>query len=131
MDFIQPEIEMELYAYMAKVYQSESCPALIIGGTENHVHALCRLERTVTVAHLLKQVKQASSKWIKSKGDDFSGFAWQAGYGTFSIGASSVQALKRYILNQKTHHKKLSFEEEYRMLLNKYSVEFDEAYVWD
>ncbi|MDM8548384.1 IS200/IS605 family transposase [Candidatus Venteria ishoeyi] len=130
-DLILPAIETELYAYMAEIYRNESCPALIINGTTNHVHSLCRLERTVSVAHLLEQVKKGTSKWVKTKGSEFSDFTWQTGYGAFSIGASNIQALTAYIHNQKQHHQTLSFEDEYRVLLKKYDVTFDERYVWD
>ncbi len=130
-DLIQPEIEKDLHAYMATIFSNESCPILIINGTSNHIHALCRLERTVTVAHLLEMVKKGSSKWIKTQGNEFADFAWQAGYGAFSIGASNIEALKHYIQNQKQHHQTLSFEDEYRALLKKYNIEFDEKYMWD
>ena len=129
-NLIPPSLEENLHAYMAEIYHDASCPALIIGGTENHVHTLCRLERTVTVAQLLEKVKKGSSKWIKTQGVS-SDFAWQAGYGAFSIGASNTEALSRYIRNQKQHHQNTTFEDEYRTLLHKYGVEFDERYVWD
>jgi putative transposase len=103
----------------------------MIGGTANHIHCLCRLERTMTIANLLQDVKKGSSKWIKTKGREFSGFAWQKGYGAFSIGASNIETLTHYIRNQKQHHQNTSFKNEYRILLKKYDIEFDERYVWD
>lgn len=130
-DFISSSIEKELHAYMAKIFQNESCSTLIIGGTTNHIHSLCRLDRTMTVADLVQEVKQGSSKWIKTKGDEFTSFSWQAGYGAFSIGASNVDQLLSYIRNQKKHHQKISFKDEYRAFLKKYNVEYDEKYVWD
>lgn len=130
-NLIQPKIEKDLHAYMATIFHNESCPVLVINGTSNHIHALCRLERTVTVSHLLEMVKKGSSKWIKTQGSEFSDFAWQAGYGAFSIGASNIEALKHYIQNQKQHHQNLSFDDEYRTLLKKYNIEFDENYVWE
>jgi REP element-mobilizing transposase RayT len=130
-DFISPSIEKELYAYMAKIFQNKSCQTLIIGGTANHIHSLCRLDRTVAVADLVQEVKQGSSKWIKTKGEEFSNFSWQAGYGAFSIGESNVAQLFRYISNQAEHHQKVSFKDEFRAILKKYNVEYDEKYVWD
>ncbi|HDN27564.1 MAG TPA: transposase [Thioploca sp.] len=118
-DLILPSVEAELHAYMAQIYLNESCPALIIGGTTNHIHTISRLERTVTVAHLLEHVKKGSSKWIKTKGREFSGFAWQSGYGAFSIGASNLEASTQYIRNQKQHHQNTSFEDEFRIMLKK------------
>ncbi len=128
---ILPELEAELYAYIAAIHKHMACPLLKIGGTNNHLHILCRLERVVTVSKLLEEVKKSSSKWIKSKDDRLAGFAWQVGYGAFSIGMSNAPALEAYIARQKTRHQEQSFEDEYRALLTKYRVEWDEKYVWD
>jgi len=128
---ILPELEPELYAYIAAIHKNMTCPLLKIGGTNNHVHILCRLERVVTVSKLVEEVKKSSSKWMKSKDERVGGFAWQTGYGAFSIGMSNKEALEGYIARQKTHHQKVSFEEEYRALLKKYRVDWDEKYVWD
>ena len=128
---ILPELESELYAYIAGIHRNMDCPLLKIGGTDNHLHILCRLERVVTVSQLLEEVKKSSSKWIKGKDERLAGFAWQAGYGAFSIGVSNVEALEKYIARQKAHHRQQSFEDEYRALLTKYRVEWDEKYVWD
>ena len=128
---IYPELEPELYAYIAAIHKNMACPLLKIGGTENHLHIFCRLERVVTVSKLLEEVKKSSSKWIKEKDQRLARFAWQAGYGAFSIGMSNVDALKAYIVQQKDHHRHRSFEDEYRELLKKYHVQWDENYVWD
>ncbi|MCP4104595.1 MAG: IS200/IS605 family transposase [Desulfobacteraceae bacterium] len=131
MNFISPEIENELNAYLATICRSFDCPAVIIGGTENHVHILCRLSRTTAVCSLIEKIKTGSSKWIKTKGSEFSKFSWQNGYGAFSIGASNIPALKEYIKNQKKHHKHKTFKDEYQAILEKYQIEYDERYVWD
>ena len=128
---LYPEIEPELYAYIASIHKSMDCPLLKIGGTDNHLHILCRLERVVTVSKLLEEVKKSSSKWIKNKDKCLAEFSWQAGYGAFSIGMSNAPALENYIERQKIHHQQVCFEEEYRALLTKYRVEWDEKYVWD
>lgn len=120
---ILPELEPELHAYIAAIHKNMACPLLKIGGTDNHLHILCRLERIVTASKLLEEVKKSSSKWIKGKDDRLAGFAWQAGYGAFSIGMSNVAALEKYIARQKTHHQQMSFEDEYRALLKKYRIE--------
>ncbi len=130
-DSINPRIESSLYKYMGGIHRDMRCPALLIGGTTNHIHTLCRLERTVTVSKLLEAVKSDSSKWIKTQSEEFSRFAWQNGYGAFSIGASAIPTLQEYIKNQKQHHAKMAFKDEYRTLLAKYDIEFDERYVWD
>lgn len=85
----------------------------------------------MTIADLVQEVKQSSSKWIKPKGEKYQVFAWQNGYGAFSIGQSQLHDLCRYIANQRAHHAKESFQDEYRRLLALYNVEFDERYVWD
>jgi REP element-mobilizing transposase RayT len=125
------EVEIELHKYMATVFRELKSPSLLIGGTEDHIHALFALSRTITVADLVEKVKTSSSKWIKTKGKPFRQFHWQSGYGAFSIGQSNVPALKRYIATQKEHHRRAEFQEEFRILCKKYGVDIDERYVWD
>jgi len=128
---ILPDIEDELYAYLATACRTCKCPALKIGGTSDHVHVLCSLGRTISLADLLAAIKADSSKWIKSKGPRCAGFAWQNGYGAFSIGQSQVEDVRRYIAGQKEHHRRRPFQEEFREFLRRYEVEFDERFVWD
>ena len=128
---IRPPIEEELRRYLATVASTCGCPALKIGGTDDHVHVLFVLSRTITVAKLVEEVKTESSKWIKTKGPEHAGFAWQNGYGAFSIAQSQVETVRRYIATQKEHHKERSFQDEFRALLRRYQVEYDERYVWD
>jgi len=129
--FIQPEIEDELFAYLATACRSLNCPALKVGGTDDHVHLLCSLARTVTVADLLEGIKTDSSKWIKTKGGVYQRFAWQNGYGAFSIGQSQTATVKRYITNQRQHHRRQCFQDEFRELCDRYEIDYDERYVWD
>jgi REP element-mobilizing transposase RayT len=129
--FIQPEIESELFPYMATSCQSVNSPALLINGTMDHVHLLVNLGRKTAIADLVEEVKSSSSGWIKSKGPGYKNFYWQAGYGAFSIGQSGVEALKEYIAKQKEHHRVRTFQEEYRDILLRYQLECDERYVWD
>jgi putative transposase len=128
---VRPELEPELHAYLAAVFRACDSPALSIGGDADHIHALFALSRTWTVADVVEEVKKRSSKWMKTKGQAYRSFQWQAGYGAFSIGQSNVLALKRYIAQQKEHHKRRSFQDEFRDLLKKYGVDYDERYVWD
>ncbi|MBI1748663.1 MAG: IS200/IS605 family transposase [Acidobacteria bacterium] len=128
---ITAEIESELHKYMATVFSSLKSPALLIGGTEDHIHTLFSLSRSQAVADLVKAVKTSSSKWIKTKDGRLGRFEWQTGYGAFSIGQSGVAALKRYIANQKEQHRRHSFQDELRLLCRKYGVGLDERYVWD
>jgi putative transposase len=129
--FITPEIEPELHPYMAKILRELKSPSLAIDGASDHVHILFSLGRVITIADVVEEVKTNTSKWIKTKGPEFRNFHWQRGYGAFSIGQSSVAALKRYIRSQKEHHRRVTFQEEYRKFLKAYGIEYDERYVWD
>ena len=129
--FITPEIEKELHPYMAKIFRELKSPSLAIDGTSDHLHILFSLGRVIKVADLVEEVKTESSKWIKTKGREFKNFHWQRGYGAFSIGQSNVVSLERYIYGQKQHHRRVTFQDEYRKFLNAYEIDFDERYVWD
>ena len=128
---IHPDVEDELHHYLGGVCRDNGCPSHGAGGTEDHVHICFTLSRTITLAHIVEEVKRSSSKWIKTKGDRYRSFAWQAGYGAFSIGQSGLDALRSYIATQREHHKKKDFKAEFRALLRKYNIEYDETYVWD
>jgi putative transposase len=124
--FITPTIETELHPYMAKIFRELKSPSLTIDGTVDHVHILFSLGRVIAIADLLEEVKTETSKWIKTKGPEFRTFHWQKGYGAFSIGQSNVAALKQYIHNQKQHHRRVTFQDEYRKFLKSYGIEYDE-----
>jgi len=126
------DLRSELFAYMATVLKNDvDSPALIINGVEDHVHVLCRLSRKFAIMDVLKAAKTETSKWIKSKRPGLKNFAWQSGYGIFSVSQSNVEEVKRYIANQVEHHKKISFKEEFREICRRHGVEIDERYVWD
>lgn len=128
---IQSEIEPELHPYLATVFRSLDSPTLAINSTADHIHILFNLSRKRSLAEVVEEIKTSSSRWIKTKGAAYRSFYWQNGYGAFSIGQSGVAAVKRYIARQKEHHRKLSFQDEFREFLAKYYVEYDERYVWD
>ena len=128
---LNPEICAELHPYLAGVLHEDGCPSLQVGGVEDHVHLLFGLSRTRTVAQVVENVKTSSSKWIKAKGTAFAKFYWQAGYGGFSVSQSNVGAVVQYIQNQAEHHRKVTFQEEYRKFLKRYQIAYDENYVWD
>ncbi len=119
------------HAYLASACANMDSPSLIVGGQENHVHILCSLSRKRAVADLIRDLKRESSKWIKGQEPDLNRFQWQAGYGAFSISPTHIDNLREYISRQETHHKKETFQDEFRRLLNKYGIQFDEDYVWD
>jgi putative transposase len=118
-----------LHAYIVGILENLKSPSLQTGGTSDHVHSLCALSRTISQADLLEELKKSSSKWMKAEGVPT--FSWQAGYGAFSIGESQVEVLIRYIQNQQEHHRKMTFQEEFRKFLDRYKVAYDERYVWD
>ena len=128
---ITAEIETELHPYMATICRELKSPSLAIDGTTDYVHILFSMARTVTIADIVEEVKTSTSKWIKTKGREFKTFHWQRGYGAFSIGQSNVAPLKRYIQSQKQHHRRITFQDEYRKILESYGIEYDERYVWD
>jgi REP element-mobilizing transposase RayT len=95
------------------------------------VHLAVRLSRTITMAQLIEELKTSSSKWLKTQSPALAAFAWQRGYGAFSVGPSDLNALLHYIDTQEEHHKTRTFQDEYRAFLKKYGIEYDERYVWD
>ena len=110
---------------------SRGSPSIIVGGVEDHVHILCTLGREESVSVLVRELKRESSKAMKEKSPELRAFYWQAGYGAFSVSPSHVPALKEYIANQEERHRKETFQDEFRRLLAKYGVQYDERYVWD
>ena len=129
--WLEPTIRPRMHAYLAAVCRDCDCAAYRVGGTADHVHVAARLARTIRQSELLEKIKKTSSAWIKTQGGEFRGFYWQGGYGSFSVGWSQLDDLVRYIDRQEEHHRKYTFQEEYRNLLKRYHVEFDERYVWD
>jgi len=125
------ELRERTHAYLAGTCHQLGAPSLIVNGTADHVHILCRLAKVLSVADLIKELKRESSKWVKQECPEASDFYWQSGYGAFSISPSHVEALKAYIAGQEEHHRQESFQDEFRRLCKKYDVEIDERYVWD
>ena len=125
------EVRQRTHAYLAGICNNLNCPALIVGGVDDHVHILCRLGKTITIADYIRDLKRDSSKWIKEQQPTLAEFHWQSGYGAFSISPSHVEAVQRYIANQEDHHRQVSFQDEFRRLCKKYGLQIDERYVWD
>ena len=125
------EVRTRLHAYMAGVLQHIGCEPILINGVEDHVHILCNLSRTVTIAKLVEEVKTEPSKWLKQQSPACADFHWQGGYSSFSVSQSNVDAVRAYIAGQEEHHRKMSFQDELRVLCRKHGVEIDERYVWD
>src|SRR5438876_161053 len=113
-NFIQPDIEDELYAYIGGIVRNYRGTLLQAGRTSNHGHLLVSLNKNYLVPDLIDDAKRGSSSWIKTKSPMLSKFAWQDGYSAFSVGYTRIPAVKKYIANQKEHHKQKLFEEEMR-----------------
>ncbi len=127
--FITAEIADELYAYIGGICNKLECLPVKVGGYEDHIHILCLLSKKITIVKLLEEVKSSSSKWIKTKGFQYSDFYWQDGYGVFSVNPTEIDLVVEYISNQKEKHKKVSFRDEMIAFLKKYKIDYDERYV--
>lgn len=130
-NLLDDSIQIDLYKYIAQICKSKSSLIKQIGGTNNHIHMLVDLSRSISISKLISEIKSNSTRWLKTKGEQFKNFSWQNGYGVFSIGESGLLNCMNYIKKQKEHHKKLTFEEELKFILKKYSVEYDEKYLFD
>ncbi len=132
-----PELRREFHAYLGGISGRLDCPPVIVGGVEDHVHILARMGREMTQSGWVKELKRVSAVWIKSRdaadvaGAGISDFAWQAGYGLFSVSVSNLPAVREYIATQEEHHRKVSFRDEYEALLRKHGAEFDPEHLWD
>ena len=125
------ELRAELHAYLGGVSKKLDCPPIAVGGVADHVHLLARFGRGVSQSEWVKELKRVSSRWIKEREPKMAKFAWQSGYGVFSVSPSNLDAVERYIETQEEHHRKTTFQEEYRAFLRKHRVDWDERYVWD
>jgi REP element-mobilizing transposase RayT len=128
---IDEAIEEELFKYIGGICKNLECNPIKVGGYRDHIHILCVLSRKIALMKLLEEIKSHSSKWIKTKGDQYKNFYWQRGYGSFSVNPAEIDVVVRYIENQAEHHKKKTFQDEYIAFLKKYNAEYDERYLWD
>ncbi len=130
-DFIDENIENELFAYIGTLCKGFESTAIQIGGTDNHIHMLCLLSRKIALMKLVQKVKAHSSKWIKTKGEKYKSLSWQDGYGAFSVSPNNIFVVKNYIKNQREHHKNYDFKKELISYHQKYKIQYDEKYLWD
>ncbi|MGA2061756.1 MAG: IS200/IS605 family transposase [Thermoguttaceae bacterium] len=126
-----PDLRNAMHRYLVGISANLECPAIIAGGATDHVHLLANQSRTITLAEWVKELKRASSLWAKKKSRQWNVFQWQAGYGAFSVSQSQKVRVREYIRTQEEHHRKISFQDEFRQILKKHGVVFDEQYVWD
>jgi putative transposase len=121
---IPPARTSELYAYLGGIARGEGLSLIAVGGTENHLHVLFTLPPSYTLAHAVQKLKGSSSRWMGE------GFSWQEGYGAFSVSASQLPIVSRYIQNQEEHHHKRNFEQEFLALLRNCGIQYDENFVF-
>ncbi len=129
--WVRDAVRDSLHSYIARVLTNLGCKAVLINSVDDHIHLLFGLGRTVSVSHVVEEVKSSSSKWLKTQPCVDSGFGWQSGYGVFSVSASNIGAVRDYVAKQREHHHVRSFQDEVRVMLQKHGVEYDERYVWD
>ena len=129
--WISDEFRDALFAYQAGIFKHWESPAIIIGGVEDHIHALFSPSKKHALMTLVEEVKKGSSKWMKAEGPQNKDFYWQNGYAGFSVSESNVPEVKAYIRNQSEHHRKMSFQDELRKLLERHDIKYDERYLWD
>jgi REP-associated tyrosine transposase len=122
----------ELYADMATILRDNvDSPAIIINGVEDHLHALILLSRKFALMDVIKVAKTETSKWVKKQSKTLADFSWQSGYGAFSVSESNIPQVKKYIQDQEEHHRRMTFQDEFRELCRRHNVELDERYAWD
>ncbi len=124
-------LRQAMHKYLGGVSNTLNCGSIIVGGVQDHVHLLARQARTISISEWVKELKRVTSLWAKGHDPRLAGFRWQAGYGAFSVSPSSIELVKSYIQQQEEHHRKFDFKTEYRTLLERHNIEFDERYMWD
>ena len=124
-------IRANLHSYIAGIFRDLDSPALEINNEPEHAHILFALSRTHTLGDIVSQIKRGSSSWLKTQNNAYAKFHWQNGYGAFSVSQSNVEDVREYIRKQHIHHKKATFQDEFRTFLKRHKIEFDERYVWD
>jgi len=131
MKVLTPQIREELFPYLAKAIKNQGCQAIIVGGFYEHIHLLVHKKSTLLTSDLVKEIKRTSSMWLKEKGVAYGKFSWQIGYGAFSVSFWDLNKIVSYIKDQDKHHQKMKWEDEYRKLLKKHGIDFDEKYYLD
>ena len=126
----EPGLRSEMHRYLGGVSKALDCQPLIVGGIADHVHILAGLGKTRSQAEWVRELKMVSSTWIKERQPKLADFAWQGGYGAFSVDTSSIERVRNYIARQEEHHRVRTFQDEFRDLLRDHGIEWDEEYIW-
>lgn len=129
-DWIRPEIETRVWRYIGGVARNHKMTPIQIGGIDNHIHALVGVHPTISPSSAAQFLKGGSSGWVHTEFDELKRFAWQDGYGAFSVSKSLIDGVTDYIVNQREHHKKQSFEDELRELMRLHEIDYDERYLF-
>jgi putative transposase len=129
-EFIRPDVEERIWAYLGGVARHHKMTPIQIGGIEDHLHALVMARPTLTPFEIAKYLKGDSSKWIREEFPDLLNFGWQDGYAAFTVSKSNVPSVVSYIQNQRAHHQTQTFQAEYLEFLKKHAVSYDERYLW-
>ncbi|WP_020467885.1 IS200/IS605 family transposase [Zavarzinella formosa] len=129
--WLADSIREELHAVLGGILHQIGSPPVVINSVEDHVHLLFLQSRTDSVSGIVNRLKSNSSKWIRDTSEALRYFRWQNGYGAFSVSQSNMAAVTKYIENQQRHHRKISFQDEFRGFLKKHGIDIDEQYVWD
>ena len=127
---IKPEIEQRVRAYIGGIARKHKMTALQVGGVDDHIHALVMAPPTLSPSQIAQYLKGDASKWIHESFPELRNFAWQEGYGAFTVSKSNLESVVSYIQKQREHHQKQTFQEEYLELLRKHGIEYDERYLW-
>jgi len=128
--WIAPDSEERIWSYLAGIAKENGMTPVRFGGVEDHVHLLLGAPPTLAPSKIAQLIKGGSSAWIRDHFPDWRGFAWQDGYGAFSVSRSQLDAVSNYIRNQREHHRNTGFQNEYRALLDKHGIDYDERYLW-
>ena len=128
---MDPTLRTEAHAFLGGVSRELDCPPEAIGGTADHLHALVKFGRTITIADYVKESKRVTTSWLRTRAPSMHAFHWQSGYGAFSVSASNVPDVIEYIRTQDEHHKRCSFQDEFRALMRCHGLTLDERYAWD
>lgn len=127
---VRPEMEERVWEYVGGIARHHQMTALQVGGIEDHLHVLVMAPATLSPSEIAKRLKSDSSRWIHEEFPELRDFGWQDGYGAFTVSKANVPGVVGYIQNQRMHHQKQSFQEEYLDFLKRAGVDYDERYLW-
>jgi putative transposase len=129
--WLDSNVRTRMHGYLATICRDLGAELVHVGGAADHVHIVATLPRAISQAQFVEQIKKTSSKWVKTLDARYRSFFWQRGYGAFSVSPSQLESVRQYVEAQQEHHRARTFQEEYRELLRKHRIDFDERYVWD